>query len=153
MVFTATQGTTYTFRVRATDKKGNVSAFAVGPSFRAVRYEETSASYTGTWGTGTSTLFSGGHVRRTATAGSAVSLTTTGRTFAFVTNRNTARGTADVYIDGVLQAHLTLTSTNTKYKLLAYSHTFATSGSHTIRVVYTGTTSKRLDVDAFIVLR
>ncbi len=82
-----------------------------------------------------------------------MTFTTLGRTIAFVSDVALTRGTADVYVDGVLAAHLTLTQTTTKYRYLAYSTTFASSAVHSMRVVYTGGPTKRIDADAFIFLR
>ena len=149
----ATVGSSYRFRVRAIDKKGNVGAFAYGPTFKVYRYEEASASYTGSWPTSTSASYSGGHVRGTTAPGASASFTSTGRTFTWVAARGATRGTADVYVDNVLKAHVTLTATTTTYKSVAYSITFAASGTHTLRIVYTGASNKRIDVDAFIILR
>ena len=68
---TATVGNTYRFRVRAIDKKGNIGAFAYGPTFKVFRYQETSASvvYSSPWQTLNSSVYSGGHARSTTTAG------------------------------------------------------------------------------------
>lgn len=153
MTFTAAVGTTYQFRVRAVDKAGNVGNYAYGPAFKAHLYQETSASYSVPWTLLNSSSYSGGHARGTTHATLSASFHSIGRTFAFVTDRAANRGTADVFVDGVLQAHLTLTAATTSYKYVAYSITFATSGSHTLQVVYTGPTNKRVDVDAFVVLR
>ena len=51
-----TVGSSYQFRVRAIDKKANIGAFAYGPKFSVLRYQETSASYIGSWPTSNSTL-------------------------------------------------------------------------------------------------
>ena len=86
---TTSIGKTYRFRVRAIDKKGNVGAFASGPSFRVYRYQETSASivYTGSWPTVNSSKYSGGHADRTSTAGASAAFTASGRTFAWIATR------------------------------------------------------------------
>ena len=148
-------GTSYRFRVRAIDKKANVGAFAYGPKFTVYRYQEnsSSAAYSSPWTNLNSSAYSGGHARGTSTAGFDVTFTTLGRTLAFVTDVAPSRGTADVYIDGVLTAHLTLTQSITKYRYLAYSITFASSAVHSMRIVYTGGPTKRVDADAFIFLR
>ncbi len=152
---TTSVGKTYRFRVRAIDKKGNVGAFATGPAFRVYRYQETAASivYTGAWPTVNSSKYSGGHADRTSTAGASAAFTTSGRTFAWIANRGSSRGTADVYVDGVLRKSVSLTSSSTSFRRVAYSLTFPTSGAHTITIVHTGAAAKTIDVDAFIVLR
>lgn len=145
----------YRFRVRAIDNKGNVGAMAYGPSFTAYRYQETSSSivYSSPWQTLTSTVYSGGHAKSTTINGNDATFTTLSRTIAWVTTKSPTRGSADVYVDGVLKAHVILNSSTARYRYLAYSITFATSGVHSMRVVYTGASTKRADVDAFVFLR
>ena len=46
---TLTVNHTYRFRVRAIDKKGNIGSYAYGPTFKFVRYQESSVVYTSTW--------------------------------------------------------------------------------------------------------
>jgi VCBS repeat-containing protein len=146
-------GSTYRFRVRATDKVGNVGSYAYGPTFRVNLYQESSASYSSPWIYLSGTAYSGGHARTTTTAGLSASFTSIGRTFSWVSSRGPTRGTADVYIDGVLVRHITLTTSLNTYRYVAYSVTFASSALHTVKIVYTGGLTKRIDLDAFIVLR
>ena len=148
-------GSSYRFRVRAIDKKGNVGSFAYGPTFKVYLNQETSSSiaYTGTWVTANGTSYSGGHSRQTTTATSDATFTSAGRTFSWVTKKGSDRGTADVYVDGVRVKSVSVTSSASTYRYVAYSITFAASGTHSIRVVYTGPTTKRIDIDAFVVLR
>jgi len=150
-----TPANTYRFRVRAIDNKGNVGSFAYGPSFTAYRYQETSSSivYASPWQTLTSVVYSGGHAKSTTINGNDATFTTLARTIAFVTTKSTNRGSADIYVDGVLRAHVVLNSSTARYRYLAYSITFATSAVHSMRVVYTGASTKRVDVDAFVFLR
>jgi hypothetical protein len=146
-------GSSYRFRVRATDKVGNVGSYAYGSKFKVNLYQESSASYSSPWIYLTGSAYSGGHARTTTTAGLSASFTSIGRTFSWVSSRGPTRGTADVYIDGVLVRHITLTLSVNTYRYLAYSVTFAGSALHTVKIVYTGGLTKRIDVDAFIVLR
>ncbi len=53
-------------------------------------------------------------------------------------------------MDGVLKTTLTLTSSTIKARNIAYTITFGSSGTHTIRVVVA---RGRVDVEAFVVLR
>lgn len=151
---TAKVGTTYRFRVRAIDKKGNVGGYAYGPTFKTYLYQETSATYSTPWILANSSSYSGGHDRLTMNPGDSATFTSTGRTFAWVTAKGSMRSTADVYVDGVLKAHVNLAASSSLYKYVAYSITFAASGSHSLQVVYTGPAgTKRVDVDAFVLLR
>ncbi len=148
-----TRNHTYRFRVRAIDKAGNIGAYAYGPTLKSVLYQETSARYPIAWNTVNSTSYLGGHARKTSTAGRSVILGTTGRTFTWIGAHGPTRSTADVYIDGVLKAHVNLFSTVTSYRRVIYSITFASKAAHQIRIVYTGPTSGRIDFDALVVLR
>ena len=127
--------------------------YAVGPLLKFAHYEETSATYSVPWQIVNSTSYSGGHARTTSTAGRWASLATTGRTFTWIGAHGPTRSTADVYIDGVLTAHVNLFSTVKSYGRVIFSITFATKAAHGIRIVYTGPTSGRIDLDAIIVLR
>ena len=108
--------------------------------------------FTGSWASSAGTAYSGGHEMRTVTANSDGSFTTTARGIAWVGARGTTRGTADVYVDGVLAAHVTMTSSTLAYRSVLYSVNFATSGVHTVRIVYTGPLTRLGDVDAFVAL-
>jgi hypothetical protein len=145
-------GSTYRFRVRATDKKNNIGVYAYGPSFKVYLYQETAASYSSPWSLGTSNLYSGGHARSTTTGGLSATIVTFGRTFSWVAVKASNRGTADVFIDGVLSRHVTSTSSSTVYRYVVYTVALS-PGVHSIRIVYTGSTARRIDVDAFVVLR
>ena len=46
-----------------------------------------------------------------------------------------------------------MTAASTSYRYIVYSITFASSGAHTLKSSYSGPTTKRVDVVAFIVLR
>jgi hypothetical protein len=148
-----TRNHTYQLRVRAIDKAGNIGSYAVGPVLKFVRYQETSASHLGTWTTSNSTSYSGGHALTTSVTGSSASLRTTGRTYTWIGAHGPTRSTADVYVDGVLRAHVNLFSTVRSYGRVIYSITFATKASHQINIVYTGLSSGRIDLDQIIVLR
>ena len=62
---------TYRFRVRATDKQGNVGFYAYGPTFKPVRYQNTSSAvhYVGPWTTSSNASALGGSHRYTSTSG------------------------------------------------------------------------------------
>jgi VCBS repeat-containing protein len=148
-----TRNHTYQFRVRAIDKAGNIGSYAVGPLLKFAHYEETSATYSVPWQIVNSASYSGGHAATTSTAGRTASLATTGRTFTWIGAHGPTRSTADVYIDGVFTAHVNLFSTVKSYGRVIYSITFASKAAHQIRIVYTGLTSGRIDLDQIIVLR
>ena len=149
---TLNNNASYRFRVRAVDKRGNVGAWTYGPKFKVLRFQETSVAFTGTWATRSSSNYLGGHERWTSETGASATFTTTGRTFSWVAVRGSSRGTAQVFVDGVLAKTVNLSLSSTKYRYVVFSTTLS-SASHSIRIVFTGAAPKLIDVDGFFVLR
>ena len=148
-------GHTYRFQVRARDKAGNVSAWKAGPTLKPALTQQTSSAvhFSGSSTTTRYSPYSGGSERYLRTAGSSVSYTTTARALSFVTTRSSIRGKAKIYIDGVLAATVDLSATPTIYRFVAFSKTWSSVGTHTIKVVSVGTPVPRIDIDAFGVIR
>ena len=97
--------------------------------------------------------YSGGSVRRSTERSASVKYEFTGKGIAFVTTEADKRGRARIYINGNLQATIDL-SDPTRYRVLAWQRTWATSATRTIKVVVVGTSGRpRVDVDAFVVLK
>jgi hypothetical protein len=152
---TVAPGHTYRFQVRARDWAGNLGPWKVASAtIRAGLTQQTSSSVTwsGSWTTGSSSSFSGGSVRYSKSAGAKASYTFTGRGISFVTERGSARGSAKIYIDGVLVTTISNYASSTTYRYVAYQKSWSSSGQHKISVVVSGTSGHpRVDVDAFIV--
>jgi hypothetical protein len=149
---TGSNGHTYRFEVRPRDWAGNIGAWVAGTTMRLATLEQTSPSisYSGTWRTNTGSAYSGGSVRYASTAGRSASYTFTGRGIAFVSARGPTRGSAKVYIDGVLAATVSLYSSATTYRYVAFQRAWGSSGRHTIKVVVSGTSGHpRVDLDVF----
>ncbi len=151
---------TYRFEVRCLDKAANATPWYVGTSFTLSLLQETSSAiaYGGAWTRAALSGASGGSVRYTGTAARSATFTYTARSFGLVTTRGASRGIARVYVDGVLKATLDLYATSTGAARLVWQTTFTTSASHKIKLVVTGTknaksSSARIDLDAFVVLR
>lgn len=147
-------GHTYQFRVRARDKAGNVGAWVNGPTLKPALVQQSSSAvlFSGSTTTTYYASYSAGSQRYLGAAGASATYTTTARSLSFVTTRSSTRGTVRVYIDGVLEATIDL-SGPTAYRFVAFSKTWTTVGTHTIRVVSVGTPVPRVDVDAFGVIR
>ena len=63
------------------------------------------------------------------------------------------RGSARVYLDGTLQKTVSFYSKTPSFRKLMYTHMWAASGTHTLKLVVVGTAGRaRVDVDAFVVL-
>ena len=64
------------------------------------------------------------------------------------------RGAARIYIDGDLVTTVDLNDPQRTYRYVAFTKTWSSVGTHTIRIVAVGTPGHpRVDVDAFGVLR
>jgi spore germination protein YaaH len=151
-----TPGHSYRFAVRATDKAGNVGAWVAGPVMRGTLLQDPSGALTfrGTWAKGTSVSYSGGTVRFSKTAGSAVRYAFTGRGIALVATRGPDRGAVKVYLDGTLVATVDTRADALQFRSVVWSRSWASSGSHTLRLVVVGTSVRpRVDLDALEVLR
>jgi len=150
-----TTGHTYRFEVRARDKAGNVSGWKVGPTLTPAIVQQSSSAvhFTGSSTTTSYASYSGGTQRNLAAAGASVSYTTSARSLSFVTTRSPTRGTAKIYIDGVLAATVELNASTSTFQYVAFSKTWSSVGTHTIKVVSVGTPVIRVDIDAFGVIR
>jgi hypothetical protein len=144
------------YRVSAVDDAGNVGVPRYGPTFRpSVFQQRTSTVYAGTWGAQLSARFSGGSTKYAIRAGRYVTFTaTSARSIAFVTTKARSRGLFRVYVDGHLRATVSAYSAITRYRQILFQYSWATPGTHRIRIYVLGTRGHpRVDVDAFVVLR
>ena len=144
---------TYRQRVQATDGLGNVGSWAYGPVLKPILTQQNSTSvhYVGTWSTTTTVYASGGSLKYTKSKGASASLAFTGSSIGWLSYRGPNRGRAAVYIDGVYKATIDLYSSTYANRQVVYTMSWATSGSHTIKVVCLGTSGRpRIDLDGFI---
>src|SRR5207253_2783573 len=112
---TLAPGHTYRFEIRARDKAGNIGAWRAGATITPVLTQQTSTAvhFSGASNQTTSSLYSGGSERYLAAAGASASYTTTARSLSFITTVGPNRGSARVYIDGVLQTTVNLNNAST----------------------------------------
>jgi hypothetical protein len=157
-----TPGNTYQFQVRAQDQAGNWSNWKPGPSFQINAYQESAAaiSYVGLWSTQTLAGAYGGAQKYAKGAGTEkATFVFTGSDVAWVAPTNSNRGKADVYLDGTRVATVDLYSASGQTRKVVFSRAgLDPSVSHTLEVRALGTKNaaskgKRVDVDAFVVLR
>ena len=152
------------FEVRATDNAGNQRANIVGGSpqiadqngvwtFYDESRTEFAVSRTGTWGTSTFTGWYDGTTWKTSQAGASVSYTreyASGEHFALVMPKGPDRGSASVYIDGVLKSTVNTYKTTKQHRVLVFD-AWMPSGSHTVKVVNKATAGHpRIDIDAVL---
>jgi hypothetical protein len=155
-------GSTYQFRVRATDGAGNTSNWVAGQEFVVVTHQENSDAslvYGGSWTQQALSSAYGGGVRYATTTGSSAQFTFTGQNVAWVSTKGPDRGKATVAVDGVTVATVDLYASGEQARRLVFSRSdLDPAVSHTVTVQATGTkrsasTGTRVDVDAFVVLR
>lgn len=145
-------GSSYRYRVSATDLLGNTCALVYGATFKPTRMEQTSTSvaYGGTWYSATTTSASGGSFKYASAAGASASYTFTGTSIAWLAVKSASGGSANVYLDGVFKMTITNYATSTMYRPIVYTYNFSSQGSHTIKIVAKG--DGRIYLDAFLKL-
>jgi hypothetical protein len=148
---TLTKNSTYRFRVRSTDKTGIVSGYVYGPTFKVVVTDQVSGAitWTGSWPTTSSSSYYGGSERYATGAGASSGFTFTGWSIGWVAYKGPTRGSAQVYIDDVLKATVSLYASTTTARPVVYVFSSGSLGTHNIRIVVLGTSGHaRIDVDA-----
>jgi hypothetical protein len=124
-------------------------------NFTSTGYQEGAASYSGTW---RSTSFAGawGGAARytTAPSASATFNCSACRALAWVTDEDSAHGSANVYVDGALKATINTQSSAPLNRVIAYKFEWATTGPHTLKIVNKATSGHtRISVDGFLIRR
>ena len=139
----------------AIDRAGNIGVLRYGTTFKAALVQETASTaltYAGTWSLSTSTAYSAGHSKNSATALDSASYAFTGQGIAWVSSKSVVRGGARVYIDGLLVQSVSLYARRPTTRQVVFATRFAVNGVHTIRIVVIGTAGHpRVDLDAFVV--
>ena len=146
-------GTKVRYRVRATDKAGNVGSWDYGPTFRPRNVAESNPHiiYRGAWPLVDDVTAFGGHLREATVSGSRATLTFTGRDVGWLAERGPGRGKAKVYVDGVLRATVDLNATTDSPRRVVYRRHWSSLGQHTIRVVVAN--AHTVGIDGFLVLK
>lgn len=158
------QGSYYQYRVRAFDGAGNASAWATGPMFRVVSYQDSGPviRFTGapssTWATDSNTSYFGGTVKYTGDEDQAASLTFQGRNVAWVSTRYSQAGKAEVWLDGVRVGTYDLYSATDSLRRVVFSRAVTPGVNHTIQVRVLGLSNASsegtlVDVDGFVTLK
>jgi large repetitive protein len=149
-------GKTYRYRVRATDVVGNVSTYVLSPTVVAIRYQESSAAiaYAGHWAAARSASYSGGKARWATGAGASATFKFSGRSVAWVSSKSATRGSAQVFVDGVLVRTVSLYRSGSLHRQVVFSMRWSIAGPHTIQVVNLRTVGHpRVDLDTLVIAR
>src|SRR5215203_5861597 len=155
-------GNAYQFRVRAKDQFGNWSAWQEGQGFNVGAYQESDSAiaYTGTWTTQSFSSAYGGSLKYTSgTKSQQAKFTFFGGEVAWVSQKGIDRGMAEVYLDGVKVSTVDLYSDPGQPRKVVFAKKdLDPTVEHTLEVRALGTknsasSGKRVDLDAFVVLR
>lgn len=149
----AQNGVTYRVLVQATDADGRVGAAVGSALFRPAIAQETDARvhYAPAWPRYASSAVSGGRAAIASTAGASATFVAAGRGFAWIGARGAKYGVARVYVDGALKATIDLHAGATQTRSVLFATTFASSGTHTIKIVDAGSAGRvTVDLDAFV---
>jgi len=154
-------GSTYQFRVRASDSAGNTSDWSHGTAFVVDAQQENSNAIvsTGSWTQQALTSAYGGGVAYAKARGSAAQFTFTGSDVAWVSSKGPDKGRATVSVDGVIVKTVDLYASTVQSRKMIFSRSdLDPAVSHTVTVQVLGTKNSassdtRVDLDAFVVLR
>ena len=146
----------YRFRLRASDWIGNVGGPIDSPTVTATLHGDGSslATYSAGWRR-TASSGATGKVLHTATkAGASMTFRFSGRSVAYVAPKGTSRGSVKVYVDGAYVKTVSLYRASAISRVVVYSRSWPTKGTHTVKLVVVGTAGHpRVDVDGFVVVR
>ena len=144
------KGVSTSYRVRATDRVGNVGTSSVLTARLLVRDSSSpQVHWSGSWRTVRRSSATGSSVRTSGAAASAATLTFTGKGVALVAPRGPGHGKLSITIDGQPAGTVDLSSNSTQSRRIVFASGPLTSGQHVIRI----TTHKTgAELDAILVL-
>jgi hypothetical protein len=144
------------FRIRARDAVGIWSEWVEGPLLRLGIVQDGSSAmkYSTGWYRSDSSSASGGTTRYTTGRNKSVRLTMNARTLSIVAPVGPTRGTANIYVNGVYQATISLYWKVGVSRRIVWTKTFEADGLKTLEIRANGTAGRpRFDVDAVLVGR
>lgn len=151
--FTGLAGNTYEFRVQSVDAAGGLST----PSTirkTVVPYDQSAATYAGSWSTVTNSNAYLGSWRRSTRANASASLTTVARSIGVLVTKGPGHGGAAIYVDGAIAMVINTQASSTVYRKYIPVETFATAGTHTVKVVNLGTAGRStVELDGIVMGR
>jgi hypothetical protein len=115
-------------------------------------FQEGAATYTQTWhGTSFAGAWGGSARYTTAASASATFHCASCRAIAWVTDEDSAHGSAKVFVDGAPKATVNARSSSAQNRVLGYVAEWASDGAHTLKIVNLATSGHpRTTVDGFL---
>ena len=121
-------------------------------------YQENNSSflYSGNWVSKSSSSYNGGTLKTATSPNSFVEFKFNGTSFEWYGNKASSRGIAKVYIDDVLTDIIDCYNPSTLYDNILYSSKNLSSGSHTVKIIATGTKNSNssnflIDIDRIVI--
>lgn len=154
--FSGVSGRSYTFRARARDAAGNVSAWTATKQ-TTVPYDNSSMTFTksSSWKKSSSSSLYRGSSRYATKKGAKASMSFKGGTAVYlITTTGPTRGKAKVYVDGKYVKTVSMYSATTTYRKPIFLKSLKGSGTHKVSIVVSPTSTRsRVDVDGLAVKR
>jgi hypothetical protein len=129
-----------TYRLRATDRAGNVRSVAVTRT--PVVVAEARALRTGTWRTVGSPTYLGGAALRSTATNASLSWSFTGRSASLAVTRTAVSGRVRVVVDGRPAGVIDLRSPETMHRRAVWARSWNSSDRHTVRIEVEGTSGR-----------
>ena len=138
------------WRVVAADEVGNAITSAE-VTRTASTFQESAATYKGSWSTLAGQPWSS--TRYAKTAGASATFAFNGTDVAWISTLGPKRGKARVYIDGALIRTVDLFAASSGERRVVFTATDLAAGQHTLKIVVRGTSGRpRVDINGFAVL-
>lgn len=143
------------YEVRATDRAGNTGPWRLGATFyvRLPSEHSTAVRYAGTWARHRSSVYLGGVVKSSHSAGATATYTFTGSQVAWIAVRGPTRGKARVSIDGRTVTTVSLDNPTRLPRQTVFTYAWKRAGRHRITIhVSRHEGHQRVDLDGFSVV-
>ena len=128
------------------------------PTLSAGTYQENHAglTYKGSWSTRSSSNYDNGSLKLGATKGSSIEFKFNGTSFEWYGTKAGSRGAANIYIDGEEVKTVDAYASSTSYIYPLYKSDTLTAGTHTVKIVLTGTKNPassniQVDIDKIVI--
>ena len=140
LVTSLTPNHRYRFRVRATDKAGNVGYWDAGATFKAKTWSERADAidYHGSWTTTDDPEARGGALATSSTSGSSAVVRFTGRDIGWIARKGPTMGQAKVYVDGSYASTIDLYAASPTGPLVVYRRHWSSVGGHKLKLQVVG---------------